>query len=1071
MKKRNIISLLLAIALLFIEIGSVEAGCIGSNTVRSNGSTLGAPADYLAFSGMCKHGIYDSIHNVNAVRISVVDAAGNRVAGTVSADFSNDMVGGSNFQPSMVGWNLYYASVGTKKTRNEIVTSGGNGNLDYQAGASSSVYYWANLPTNDGNTLNAFFTTQFATTYQADMVQIFAILNYTGYTDPNVYRNHYLLVEPIFKVMVRIGDEGTISDSCKNCDHYKNAIAQTECKKAMCPVKDDYYFCKYTSRYYYGTATEIFSMMKQNDDDMLKRGSAQVFGYNFGMRVHANSSVAGLIDASDTSKSNVLSRLISSYGVGAMHVWMEHINCPTCTPICPDGTPMPENGVCATCPDGTPMPPDGTCSSDLPDACDYSLLKYISNDCTDDQAGQVSDTSNWACIFKTKTAAQNTYEGNFYHVNGVDLSTNRYCSVACREDIYYSFSSPFTIDAGTRFTIGGTSSDMFVLDPGRMIGNSECRTAPKDSTEAADAKINYELFAQEYAEANRRVAEAWDEYLRRLTDEEALASADAAGQTNYTTGDEPCDPSSHEVANPDYAAEKYHYDMCIALGYIGCGSGPSETITVDYDWPACDEGFRHGGGSTYEEWDQVGNEKCRLLTLSGKYCKQIEYHKSNDGQHGDNRPNLPSSTEALRTYEILLGYRDGLLNQIKECNNFIRNYNDFSPELTFSYDDPTYGNSFQLQRNSSTTISDTKYYRNDSGETGKADWLAGDSTANVYGSGAEIMSYLCDTYGQACKRSTVIYPTNDYVLQTVQKTYTYNLPADMYRYMGKNGLQSSSSTTYSNIEYSEAYRDFGRELLPVSYNYSYCKTTNKYMYSFYFGYSGEKVLFGRDSKFTRFSDTIGLESGGITVFRGVQTSDNIDYRCYFEVDQDFKKCKEGTCDESNPNWNSSTRTCDGGGSGDGGINIIYRPISLDNPFPGEHGLTKNPSGRTPGSNWNWSFTNKSGSTESAVHAYITENRGVHTEQVYGQTPIYEFILDPTNIRRIRKYNSEQKHNYTDFETLECYGNTAEFCKSTFLQNGESNGYFQFTSDNPTGGTCFGKGGTTDEEWNACRYGH
>lgn len=121
--------------------------------------------------------------------------------------------------------------------------------------------------------------------------------------------------------------------------------------------------------------------------------------------------------------------------------------------------------------------------------------------------------------------------------------------------------------------------------------------------------------------------------------------------------------------------------------------------------------------------------------------------------------------------------------------------------------------------------------------------------------------------------------------------------------------------------------------------------------------------------------------------------------------------------------------------------IIYRPISLTDPFPGENGES-----RTPGTNWN---------DESIIESVIKSARGTSSDtpyELYTKEPIYEFVLTPSNISNIRKYNNNNE--YTDFD-LQCgldssNKSTGEKCISNFIKDGISNGYFKDAS-----GTCYG----------------
>jgi hypothetical protein len=131
----------------------------------------------------------------------------------------------------------------------------------------------------------------------------------------------------------------------------------------------------------------------------------------------------------------------------------------------------------------------------------------------------------------------------------------------------------------------------------------------------------------------------------------------------------------------------------------------------------------------------------------------------------------------------------------------------------------------------------------------------------------------------------------------------------------------------------------------------------------------------------------------------------------------------------------------------GGIKIIYRTISLQNPFPSynadktveQTGLTvgmfnDTVKGRYPGSNWN---------SKTVVKSKILNNRNVDGDEVYSQQPLYTFTLTSDTIKAIRKYNKSQNDSYSDFN-LNCLKNNSAACVSDFVHN---------TTYGLTGGKC------------------
>lgn len=104
-------------------------------------------------------------------------------------------------------------------------------------------------------------------------------------------------------------------------------------------------------------------------------------------------------------------------------------------------------------------------------------------------------------------------------------------------------------------------------------------------------------------------------------------------------------------------------------------------------------------------------------------------------------------------------------------------------------------------------------------------------------------------------------------------------------------------------------------------------------------------------------------------------------------------------------------------------NVIYRPISLVEPFPGISG-----DNRIPGNNWNKIYKTNDGRVYDYKNYYITQRRGYKDYEIYQAEPLYVIKLDGNTIQEIRKYND--KHSYNDFELVCVEG---ENCISKFLR--------------------------------------
>lgn len=117
---------------------------------------------------------------------------------------------------------------------------------------------------------------------------------------------------------------------------------------------------------------------------------------------------------------------------------------------------------------------------------------------------------------------------------------------------------------------------------------------------------------------------------------------------------------------------------------------------------------------------------------------------------------------------------------------------------------------------------------------------------------------------------------------------------------------------------------------------------------------------------------------------------------------------------------------DGTCPGSGGLNVIYRPIDLTYPFPGQDG--SDTKARATGANWcayNVSEGRIDCSYDNDVSNYYIINK--HSK-VYTGDALYEVVLDTDTISNVRNYND--KTNYDDWD-LKCKDN-GKACISDFL---------------------------------------
>jgi len=190
-----------------------------------------------------------------------------------------------------------------------------------------------------------------------------------------------------------------------------------------------------------------------------------------------------------------------------------------------------------------------------------------------------------------------------------------------------------------------------------------------------------------------------------------------------------------------------------------------------------------------------------------------------------------------------------------------------------------------------------------------------------------------------------------------------------------------------------------------------------------------------DSTGKEFKDDIG--EGGKTAAQKWQ--DECDPFCK-ETDCPYN-CKYGCC----PTFGWTGMKCkdeNGECPGPGSLDIIYRPIDLNNPFPGQTGSTTK--SRKTGSNWcsvddgvfhcsgNNSASKTKSTDNSVVYEKIQTARKANGYELYSKKPLYTVELDANAIKQIRKYNKNK--TYDNWDSIICSGQS---CRSTYLSNNEA----------------------------------
>ena len=680
-----------------------------------------------------------------------------------------------------------------------------------------------------------------------------------------------------------------------------------------------------------------------------------------------------------------------------------------------------KNKLCELFPNDT-----NCCPQDLPpiETCDYYIntegsvesakAKIVTNCATGGNSGVIKDVATWDCVFQSLSSNKLTDRTHYYLD---ELAGNPYCQVYCMETLEYDFpNAGTTVRAGSWFTLGAYSGYQ-INGPIKYTGTTKCRTTGANDTKTG--QIDLEKFRED-----------WDR----------LDKAVAVARTNYNS-----------------ALAYYH--SCLAVSTSSCSSCcRSCPKNPDGTGGGCCD-LRSGTRYSYKKKDYWKNSWYNQFGYSSNINGQTLSRQKGSCCSACRSCNTSCTHPSDGAYDEAVKARNLALAYLKQCNNFYRTYKEFDPALSgadslqYNYGKTTSGTLVEKYYTSSWNLvkdidieSYTRYQSggtanngtgtggirkswsvssgdSDSVKIDQKDLLIGDRNNTIFSADSngnkESINYTdCDYDWEnpkaACTTKTDDYPTNKWLEQTTIKTITYDLPSGIYYYIDLASGESSNSPLSSNYTY------LGFSNLPVHYS------TPPGSYAITINYS----TFGTDNKFNDY--IIGTGADSFYRDGSKKYGKDIEYECTYQVlDDPSIICTPGTNDPNCPEEQ-------------GGSDLIYRPISLHYPFPGEDGSIRN-----PGQNWA-SYWDSSSSTTSLEYLYIKNNRGVADYNVYRLDPMYEIKLTPAVMAIIKEYNKQQKNKtasyyggqlsgvlgYSDFE-MNCEndgeGGMSAKCKSRFLR--------------------------------------
>lgn len=354
----------------------------------------------------------------------------------------------------------------------------------------------------------------------------------------------------------------------------------------------------------------------------------------------------------------------------------------------------------------------------------------------------------------------------------------------------------------------------------------------------------------------------------------------------------------------------------------------------------------------------------RILQTRQKACSTGGKASYDGKEYTCDKPDYSSEiNKAKKDYEILAKGLRSAFSQINQCNNHIPRAK-LEPKLKLTYEEPIYGDTFNLKPSSIVSTIKTKYYRSGN---------ATDGTGDYQKTAIKTQIRVADCKTENCNSfKYVTYDRAVWVETNYTKELEYKLDGNVYKYISKYSNRSfhtpgEAGEFFETMRFSNLPTHLST--LPGDYPFKiYTSTiddTNKFYKYFFSG----------------------------NTFAGKKYNYKKTYNCTYNIscEQVFSKkdCdafKAACPDEYSKHGCTSS--------------LIFRPIPLTKASEG-HALaflTQDGKKRDPGKNWN---------NASVVDAIILNNRNVEGNNVYKLDPMYEVTLTPELMNKIREYNSSQ----------------------------------------------------------------
>ena len=413
-------------------------------------------------------------------------------------------------------------------------------------------------------------------------------------------------------------------------------------------------------------------------------------------------------------------------------------------------------------------------------------------------------------------------------------------------------------------------------------------------------------------------------------------------------------------------------------------------------------------------------------TVNGKYYSG----GSETWCEGDTKPSA-NVKGAGDQYSSALEKAQGVINEMRQCYNWsnddkVGNIYTTNPSFTVSYSDTKYSYNGQLK-------TDIKYNQ------------VADSSNNISYEDVPRVSYCsgnkCYYFDEPMKNGS-----QGYFEMTRTANINFSLQDNIFRYVIK-GTNESKNVIPSSTPFTTNYYDMGFPNFPVAFS-----TPDGTYSTLNIHYEKLGHIKG--------SETTDVDTILFTIYKNAGETYN-EWSCQFSVYSDLIPDPNNPNNPNNPN---------GSNGGPGDIRVVYRTIDLIDPFPDIDGSKRN-----TGSNWcdgngNCSYNNY------VVEKYINNNRGVSDYEMYSGDPMYTFILTPSIIKEIRRYNSTNSYaSYTgslDGKNYDYKCNTSKYTDGRYCVSDYLSYIINITGAKNEPGSCVAdkyRNYNDTANFDACRY--